>query len=93
MAKWRWGRRYDLGKRTLAGGTVGGDAPEQQVSGSGNAIAAYGGIAVTGIYNDHPAWCCHRRPDRGSGTPGPPPVQPDPLHVPASVRRESSSDA
>ncbi|MEU1074725.1 MULTISPECIES: hypothetical protein [unclassified Streptomyces] len=53
MAKWRWGRRYDLGKRTLAGGTVGGDAPEQQVSGSGNAIAANGGIAVTGIYNDH----------------------------------------
>ncbi|MEV6551123.1 tetratricopeptide repeat protein [Streptomyces sp. NPDC051597] len=53
MAKWRWGRRYDLGKRTLAGGTVGGDGPEQQVSGSGNAIAANGGIAVTGIYNDH----------------------------------------
>lgn len=53
MAKWRWGRRRDPGKRTLAGGTVGGVLPEQQVSGSGNANATHGGIAVSGIYNDH----------------------------------------
>ncbi|MEU6124156.1 tetratricopeptide repeat protein [Streptomyces sp. NPDC047123] len=73
MAKWRWGRRYDLGKRTLAGGTVAdgsaarhvsdrhvpdqqvsdGQVSDQQVSGSGNATASNGGIAVSGIYNDH----------------------------------------
>ncbi|MFE1546350.1 tetratricopeptide repeat protein [Streptomyces sp. NPDC058718] len=53
MAKWRWGRRRDPGKRTLAGGTVGGVPPAQQVSGSGNAHATHGGIAVSGIYNDH----------------------------------------
>ncbi|MEV6332087.1 tetratricopeptide repeat protein [Streptomyces sp. NPDC051909] len=53
MAKWRWGRRYDAGGRTLAGGTVGGDAAVQQVSHSGNATATNGGIAVSGIYNDH----------------------------------------
>ncbi|MEU4264576.1 tetratricopeptide repeat protein [Streptomyces argenteolus] len=53
MAKWRWGRRHDPGKRTLAGGTAGGVEPAQQVSGSGNANATHGGIAVTGIYNDH----------------------------------------
>ncbi|MFI8826209.1 tetratricopeptide repeat protein [Streptomyces sp. NPDC053431] len=53
MAKWRWGRRYDAGRRTLAGGTVGGDPPGQQVTHSGNATATNGGIAVTGIYNDH----------------------------------------
>ncbi|MBH5337687.1 tetratricopeptide repeat protein [Streptomyces pactum] len=53
MAKWRWGRRRDPGRRTLAAGTVGGAAPAQQVSGSGHATATHGGIAVTGIYNDH----------------------------------------
>ncbi|MEU7074081.1 tetratricopeptide repeat protein [Streptomyces narbonensis] len=53
MAKWQWGRRRDPGKRTLAGGTVGGVPPAQQVSGSGSANATHGGIAVSGIYNDH----------------------------------------
>ncbi|MGW0909466.1 tetratricopeptide repeat protein [Streptomyces sp. NPDC002853] len=53
MAKWRWGRRYDLGKRTLAGGTIPEDPGAQHVSGSGNATASNGGIAVSGIYNDH----------------------------------------
>lgn len=63
MAKWRWGRRRDGGGRTLARGTavegirVPRDVPSppavQQVTGSGNAFADNGGIAVTGIYNDH----------------------------------------
>ncbi|MFF9341297.1 MULTISPECIES: tetratricopeptide repeat protein [unclassified Streptomyces] len=53
MAKWRWGRRRDPGKRTLAGGTVGGDVPVQQVSDSGNAHATNGAIANTGVYNDY----------------------------------------
>ncbi|MEV2255214.1 tetratricopeptide repeat protein [Streptomyces sp. NPDC050147] len=53
MVKWRWGRRYDLGKRTLAGGTIPEDPGAQHVSGSGNATASNGGIAVSGIYNDH----------------------------------------
>ncbi|WP_371614234.1 tetratricopeptide repeat protein [Streptomyces sp. NBC_00454] len=63
MAKWRWGRRRDKGGRTMARGTaveglrVTGDVPPdpsvQQVTGSGNAVADNGGIAVTGIYNDH----------------------------------------
>ncbi|MFD8012556.1 tetratricopeptide repeat protein [Streptomyces sp. NPDC058955] len=53
MAKWRWGRRYDAGRRTLAGGTVGGDPSGQQVSNSGDAIATNYGTAVSGIYNDY----------------------------------------
>ncbi|MEV7525395.1 tetratricopeptide repeat protein [Streptomyces sp. NPDC091371] len=59
MAKWHWGRRRDTGKSTPARSSLGGVAPAahvdpvQQVSGSGNATATNGGIAVTGIYNDH----------------------------------------
>ncbi|MGA4848071.1 tetratricopeptide repeat protein [Streptomyces sp. G5(2025)] len=59
MAKWHWGRRRDTGRSTPARSTLGGDTPAvpdgpvQQVSGSGNATATNGGIAVTGIYNDH----------------------------------------
>ncbi|WKV70143.1 tetratricopeptide repeat protein [Streptomyces sp. PCS3-D2] len=63
MAKWHWGRRRDGGGRSLARGTavegvrVTGDIPSsppaQQVTGSGNAVADNGGIAVSGIYNDH----------------------------------------
>ncbi|MBT2468712.1 tetratricopeptide repeat protein [Streptomyces sp. ISL-66] len=59
MAKWHWGRRRDTGKSTPARSTLDGATPAvsvnpaQQVSGSGNATATNGGIAVTGIYNDH----------------------------------------
>ncbi|MFF5448770.1 tetratricopeptide repeat protein [Streptomyces sp. NPDC012888] len=56
MAKWRWGRRYDPVGRTPAAGTDttgGASGYAQQVSGTGNATASNGGIAVTGIYNDH----------------------------------------
>jgi tetratricopeptide (TPR) repeat protein len=59
MAKWHWGRRRDTGRSTPARSALDGVAPAvpvnplQQVSGSGNATATNGGIAVTGIYNDH----------------------------------------
>ncbi|MER7109852.1 tetratricopeptide repeat protein [Streptomyces sp. NPDC000229] len=62
MAKWQWGRRRDTGKSTPARSALGGVTPAapaapvnpvQQVAGSGNATATHGGIAVTGIYNDH----------------------------------------
>ncbi|MGP3690489.1 tetratricopeptide repeat protein [Streptomyces sp. IBSNAI002] len=59
MAKWQWGRRRGTGGRTPARSELGGVAPEvpgdpgQQVWASGNATATNGGIAVTGIYNDH----------------------------------------
>lgn len=63
MAKWRWGRRRDGGRRSLSRGlavegvraTDGGAPPPsaQQVTGSGDAVADNGGIAVTGIYNDN----------------------------------------
>lgn len=53
MAKWRWGRRHDPGGRTPAGRTAEAEPAGQWVTGSGNAFATNGGIAVTGIYNDH----------------------------------------
>lgn len=59
MAKWHWGRRRGTGKSTPARSSLDGVTPAapvnpaQQVSGSGNATATNGGIAVTGIYNDH----------------------------------------
>ncbi|MEV6572922.1 tetratricopeptide repeat protein [Streptomyces sp. NPDC051577] len=59
MAKWHWGRRRDTGRGTVARSALGGVTPAapvdpvQQVSASGNATATNGGIAVTGIYNDH----------------------------------------
>ncbi|MFE5512054.1 tetratricopeptide repeat protein [Streptomyces sp. NPDC056529] len=53
MAWWRWGRGRDPGTYAPAGGTEGGVTPAQRVTGSGNASATHGGIAVTGIYHAH----------------------------------------